>query len=175
MSRRGKSIDINRGWNLSFPKSDPEITETFAINTLKPWTDIDNDSLKVNHGTGRYTVEVKVADPTKADDWELDLGDVRESARVKINGQEAGTVWAVPMKLRVGHLLRPGKNLLEIDVTNLEANRIADFERRGVKWRIFKDTNINSVTNAKQFSFGDWELQPSGLNSTVSLTPIYYK
>lgn len=174
VERRGKAIDINRGWSLSFPESDPEITGTFAINTLRPWTSIDNDSLKVNHGTGRYTVTVNVPDPSKADDWELDLGDVRESARVKVNGRDAGVVWAVPMRVRVGELLRPGKNTLEIDVTNLEANRIADFERRGVKWRIFKDANIATVTNAKQLAFDQWELEPAGLNSTVTLTPIYY-
>ncbi len=57
-------------------------------------------------------------------------------------------------------------------MTNNQANRIADFERRGVKWRIFKDANIASVTNAKTFSFGDWEEVPAGLNSTVSLIPV---
>ena len=57
-------------------------------------------------------------------------------------------------------------------MTNLQANRIADFERRGVNWRIFKDANINSVTNAKEFSFGDWPTIPSGLNSQVSLIPL---
>ena len=48
-----------------------------------------------------------------------------------------------------------------VDVTNLQANRIADYERRGVVWRVFKDANIASVTNAKSFSFGDWDTVPS--------------
>lgn len=174
VNHRGKPVTLAKGWNLSFPKSDPEIADTWAIDTLTAWTNIPDERLKVNHGTGRYTTTFKVKAPTKADDWELDLGDVRESARVRINGQEAGTVWSVPMRLRVGNLLKDGENTIEIDVTNLEANRIADFERRGVKWRIFKDANIASVTNAKSFSFGDWELIPSGLNSTVTLTPLYY-
>ncbi|WP_300858856.1 glycosylhydrolase-like jelly roll fold domain-containing protein [uncultured Duncaniella sp.] len=102
----------------------------------------------------------------------LDLGDVRESADVKVNDQAAGKVWSVPFTLNIGRFLRPGVNTLEIDVTNLQANRIADFERRGVNWRIFKDANIASVTNAKKFSFGDWPTIPSGLNSKVTLTPL---
>ena len=39
-------------------------------------------------GTGVYSLDIEL--PTlQADDWILDLGDVRESARVRINGQEA--------------------------------------------------------------------------------------
>ncbi len=41
-------------------------------------------------------------------------------------------------------------------------------------WRVFKDANIASVTNAKSFSFGDWDTVPSGLNSSVRLIPLYY-
>ena len=63
---------------------------------------------------------------------------------------------------------------MEIDVTNLQANRIRDYEKRGVKWRRFKDTNINSVTGARQFSFGDWPVTPSGLTTEVTLTPVKY-
>ncbi len=102
----------------------------------------------------------------------LDLGDVRHSADVTVNGTPAGKAWAAPFTLRIGPLLHKGKNRLDIDVTNNQANRIADYERRGVKWRIFKDANINSVTNAKQFSFGDWETVPAGLNSRVYLIPL---
>ena len=79
------------------------------------------------------------------------------------------------MVLDIGSLLVTGENELVIDVTNLPANRIADYERRGVKWRIFKDANIASVTNAKKFSFGDWDVQPGGLNSSVKLIPVRYE
>ena len=96
----------------------------------------------------------------------------KRQAEVTVNGQDAGKVWSAPFTLSVGRLLKPGLNRLEVRVTNNQANRIADFERRGIKWRIFKDANIASVTNAKTFSFGDWEEVPAGLNSTVSLIPV---
>ena len=47
-------------------------------------------------GTGVYSLDIELP-ALKADNWILDLGDVRESARVRINGQEAGCVWAVPL------------------------------------------------------------------------------
>ena len=171
----GDPVRIDRGWSISFPAGSPEIKETFETDTLTEWTRLPDSRVKVNSGTARYKVAVELADPSIADDWILDLGDVRESARVTVNGEDAGCAWAVPMRLNVGRYLRKGTNEIIIDVTNLPANRIADYERRGVKWRIFKDANIASVTNAKEFSFGDWEVQPSGLNSAVSLIPVSYK
>lgn len=174
VEREGEPLVISSGWSISFPKSDPPIEGTFATDTLTEWTRLPDPRAKVNSGTARYKVTVDVPDSVEADGWILDLGDVRESARVRVNNQEAGCVWCVPMTLDVGHLLHKGLNDMEIDVTNLQANRIADYERRGVEWRVFKDANIASVTNAKKFSFGDWDTVPSGLNSTVRLIPVYH-
>ena len=169
---KGEPRIIDKGWSVSFPKSEPAIEGTFQTDSLYSWSRLPHPDASVNFGTGRYTVQFTHDDSVDADDWLLDLGDVRESADVKINGLAVGKVWSVPFTLSVGKYLKPGLNTLEIDVTNLQANRIADFERRGVEWRIFKDANIASVTNAKEFSFGDWPVLPSGLNSTVSLIPV---
>src|SRR6185312_16149121 len=49
----------------------------------------------------------------------LRFTDVREIARVRINGYDAGTVWAYPLALNVTHLLRSGRNSIEVEVTNL--------------------------------------------------------
>lgn len=165
-------IAINHGWKLSFPESTPAIEGEFAIDSIMPWTSLPNDSAKVNFGTGRYTVNFHIDNPKAADEWLLDLGDVRESARVFVNGKEAGIAWSVPFRLYIGKYLNPGDNTITVDVTNLQANRIADYERRGIKWRKFKDTNINSVTGARTFNFGEWDIVPSGLNSSVTLTPL---
>lgn len=168
----GSPIVIDRGWSVKFKNSEPAIEGTFATDTLTPWTNLPIDAAKVNFGTGLYSVEFNLEDPASASDWILDLGDVRHNAEVTINGHSAGKAWAAPFSLRIGRLLQPGTNHMEILVTNNQANRIADYERRGVNWRIFKDANIASVTNAKTFSFGDWEEVPAGLNSEVRLIPV---
>lgn len=165
-------VGLSRGWSISFPESEPPIEETFDIDTIADWTTLPDPRAKVNSATARYSTEVSLPRGIDADDWEIDLGNVRESARVYVNGQYAGTAWCAPFRLRIGEFLRPGSNKLDIDVTNLQANRIADYERRGVEWRIFKNANIKSVTGAKEFSFGDWETIPSGLTSTVRLIPL---
>ena len=60
------------------------------------------------------------------------------SARVRINGQEAGVAWAAPFRLSIGQLLKPGKNPIEVEVTNLPANSIAEMDRQGKQWRILR-------------------------------------
>ena len=161
-------------WSLSFPQSDPQIDSVYELDGLQPWTSIDDELLKVNCGTGLYRTEFATPD-LDADAWILDLGDVRESAKVRINGRVVGTAFSVPFRLWLGkELLAPagGVNVLEIEVCNLPSNRIADFERRGVEWRIFKDANISSVTGAKKFSFGDWATDPSGLHPGVRVIAV---
>ncbi|MCI9285325.1 MAG: DUF4450 domain-containing protein [Muribaculaceae bacterium] len=169
---KGKPSAINKGWKLTFAESEPAIDGTFDIGTIRPWTDLPLPEAKINSGTAIYSTTFNVGNPDKADEWMLDLGDVREVAAVKVNGRYAGTAWCVPYRLNIGKWLHKGKNTIEIEVTSLDANRIADYERRGVKWRVFKDANINSVTGAREFSFGDWDLVPCGLNSSVTLTPM---
>ncbi|MCP4567710.1 MAG: glycoside hydrolase, partial [FCB group bacterium] len=110
-------------------------------------------------------------DLINTDDYLLDLGDVRESARIKINDSDAGSLFALPMRIRIGHYLKPGANTIEIEVTNLSANRIRDLDLRKIDWKIMHDINI--VTTAyKPFDAAQWPLQPSGLLGPVTLTPL---
>ena len=166
------SLSLDHGWTLRFIESQPVIEGTFAVDTPSSWTTIDHPKAHITMGTGLYRNEVNVPD-LKADGWILDLGDVRESARVRINGKDAGTAWAVPYRLKVGHLLQPGRNVIEIEVTNLPANRIAEMERKGVQWRKFNEINMVDLNYSKK-RYDDWQPLPSGLNGSVKLIPMNY-
>lgn len=166
------SLSLDHGWKLKFIESTPTIDGEYTIDTPSSWTEIDRPEAKTNMGTALYSIEIDLPQ-LKADNWILDLGDVRESARVRINGKDAGIVWAVPFRLTVGSLLKPGKNLIEVEVTNLPANRIAELDREKVEWRIFKDINIAKL-NYKKGTYDNWEPLPSGLNGNVRLIPVSY-
>lgn len=58
---------------------------------------------------------------------ELDLGEVYETARVWLNGEETGIVISPPYRFNVDGLLKKGKNSLRIEVTNTLVNRQRDF------------------------------------------------
>jgi hypothetical protein len=120
-------------------------------------------------GTGVYTTRFKLSkreDPKGP--WMIDLGDVRESARVYINGQFIGCAWSVPFILSCRNALKVGDNELRIEVTNLPANRIADLDRRGVKWRKMEEINVVDI-NYQRTTYDTWDPVPSGLHTPVRL------
>lgn len=164
------SLSLERGWSLTFVESEPMISGIFPIDTLGSWTDLPVAEAKVNSGTARYKMTFDMPD-IEADEWLLDLGDVRESARVLINGTSVDTLWSVPFCTYVKEYLHPGENTIEIEVTNLPANRIADYDRRGVEWRRFKDANISNL-GYKKGLYGHWTPIHSGLLGSVRLIPM---
>ena len=163
-------ITLNQDWTLRFIHSEPAIIETFILRQPESWTHLNHPDVSRNMGTALYSTEITLPN-IQADDWILDLGDVRESARIRINGQDAGTCWSVPYRLKAGKFLKTGKNLIEIEVTNLPANRIADYDRQGINWRIFKDINVVNI-NYERSNYAHWQPLPSGLNSPVRLIPV---
>jgi hypothetical protein len=58
-----------------------------------------------------------------------------------------------------------------VEVTNVAANRIRDLDRRGVRWRIFKDINFVNI-NYRPFDASDWPIRAAGLLGPVTLTPL---
>ena len=64
--------------------------------------------------------------------------------------------------------VKKGKNELQVYVTNLPANRIAQMDRDGVEWRKFKEINVVDL-NYKNSRYDTWQPVPSGLNSEVRI------
>lgn len=159
---------IDKGWNLSFVEEHPVVGKSFAIDTLRTWEKLDNDSAKVTMGTGVYTTTVRMSKTDALKNYAIDLGDVRESARVYINGKFIGCAWSVPFVINCGKAFKTGVNSLRIEVTNLPANRIADLDRKGVNWRKFNEINFVNITYKKSL-YNDWKPVESGLNSKVTL------
>jgi hypothetical protein len=49
----------------------------------------------------------------------LDLGEVRDLARVRLNGKELGTLWKAPWRIEVTGALQSGPNVVEVEVVNV--------------------------------------------------------
>lgn len=168
---KGESIDLTANtWKLSFTEEAPKVEETFSLQGLKTWESL-SDKAQVTMGTGVYETTFKLSKEQAKKQWSIDLGDVRESARVYINGHYIGCAWAVPYILHCKDALSKGKNTIRIEVTNLPANRIAALDREGVKWRKMKEINVVDI-NYKKTTYDKWESVPSGLNSTVKLVEV---
>ena len=168
-SREGISIGINK-FDFCFSTSLPEIHGTLKQVQVGTWTNYNLPEVKNTMGTGVYKTTF-VINPLSAPEWMLDLGDVRESAKVIINNKSVATLWAVPFRCMIGKYLKSGINTIEIEVTNLPANRIADLDRRGKEWRVFKEINMVD-RNYNKTGYANWESVPSGLLTPVRLIPM---
>ena len=166
----GRAIPIEGTWHIEFIKGGPVLPTAIETTKLASWTEVGDTEAQRFAGTARYTLEFDMPN-VQADDWTLDLGDVRESAHLSVNGREVTTVWSVPFKVRVGSFLKPGRNRLEIDVTNVAANRIRDMDRRGVNWKIMHEINFVNILYLP-FDASDWELEASGLLGPIQLIPM---
>ena len=133
-----------------------------------PWTGRGDEEADRFAGTARYSITFDA--PDTASRHVLHLGPVHESARVRLNGRELGTVLEPPFSVETGPL-RPTGNVLEVEVTNVSANRIRDLDRRGVQWRIFNDINFVDI-DYRPFDASRWPVRPSGLPGPVVLQPL---
>ena len=169
-----ENIDLGmQPWQLSFVESAPEVSKTFSLDHLQTWENLDDELVKVTMGTGVYQTTVKLDKKQAMKSWSIDLGDVRESARVYVNGEYVGCAWSVPFTMDLGHRFHKGINDIRIEVTNLPANRISALDRRGENWRIMEEINVVDL-NYKKTTYENWSPVPSGLNSTVKLMTSDY-
>jgi hypothetical protein len=163
-------------WNLTFTEGGPDFPDDITTEELKSWTEFGGDKLKRFAGTARYTISF-IKPETKCEGWYLDLGRVAESARVKINGKMMGTYISEPYRIYVPSELMQKNNVLEVEVTNLMANRIAYMDQQGLVYKKFYNINFPSRLRENRgddglFTAAGWAPRESGLIGPVTLTPV---
>jgi hypothetical protein len=162
----GHPVDLGGEWQIEFIAGGPELPPALKTTRLASWTELGGDAAQRFAGTARYSIRFD-APPGAADRWLLDLGEICQSARVRLNGRDYGVLIQPPFRITVDRL-QDSNNLLEIEVTNVSANRIRDLDRRGVIWKNFHDTNFVSI-DYNTFDASQWPLVQSGLLGPVSL------
>jgi hypothetical protein len=92
---------------------------------LRSWTEAEDPAIRSFSGIAisRAGFELS-AEAAARPAIVLDLGEVREVARVSLNGREVGLSTFAPHRLDVTGLVRPGPNTLEIAVANTWLNRL---------------------------------------------------
>ena len=110
-------------WVLRFP---PKwgAPEQVDLEKLISWTDHPEEGIRHFSGTASYAKEFEWKNTKKDTRYYLDLGSVKEIAQVFLNGKDLGVLWKPPFRVDITDVLKPGRNRLEVRVTNLWPNRL---------------------------------------------------
>ncbi|MFH0841130.1 MAG: glycosyl hydrolase [Bacteroidota bacterium] len=167
--------EIMGTWKVEFTGGGPVLPSASEITRLLSWTEFKEASLKDFSGTALYSMTF-TRPKEKAEAWKLDLGEVHESASVTLNGKDLGSLIGPDYQIILGKKQLKKKNILEIRVSNLMANRIAYMDRNNIPWKKFY--NINFAARLRQntkegiFDASSWQPRASGLIGPVTLTPM---
>ena len=165
----GATVSVSGKWNVKFLEGGPELPASFSTDHLDSWAATTDTNAQRFAGSALYTLQFDLPSNTGGN-WKLNLGNVCQSARVRINGRDHGTLFTPPFETIIGGL-KPTGNVLEVEVSNVSANRIRDLDRRGVQWKNYHDINFVNL-DYRPFDASNWPLTDSGLLGPVTLTPV---
>ncbi|TNF39990.1 MAG: hypothetical protein EP310_09665 [Bacteroidetes bacterium] len=160
-----KPVEIGSLWRIAFMEGGPAYPGNLQTDELLSWTKMGDMETRRFAGTVRYLTEFNRESDAKS--GILDLGVVKDCARITLNGKNIGTLLGPTYKIRVDNLVR-GKNVLQVEVTNVAANRIRDMDINGVEWRKFYDINLVNI-EYEPFDASGWEIRDAGLLGPVTL------
>ena len=118
-------------WDLTVEDWQPGATATETIrptrdvhlDTLAPWSSVPG--LEDVSGIGVYRTVVDLgADWAGGDGAVLELGEVNDTYRVRVNGTPVGPCDVLDTTVDVGPALRPGRNVVEVEVATTLINRL---------------------------------------------------
>jgi hypothetical protein len=164
--RKTPVLTMEGPWTLSF-ESGLGAPSTAVFDHLMSYTESTDPSIRYYAGTVTYrnAFTLKKNQLKRVHSFEIDLGSVKNLARVAVNGHDIGVAWKTPFRLTVPvEYLLPGENTLEVKVINLWPNRIiGDLQPDAVrKW----------TYTASNWYTADSPLRPSGLLGPVVLSAV---
>ena len=164
-------IVLDDDWTVNFDPNWGAPTE-IKLPKLISWTEHGDAGVKYYSGLGSY---IKTIDVPK--DWfgpgrsiYLDLGEVRELAEVFVNDRSAAVLWKPPFMTDITSFLKPGSNVVKIEVMNLWINRLSG-DANLPEDKKFTRTNIRSDGSTPKVKAEPWHVEPAGLLGPVRLIP----
>jgi hypothetical protein len=164
-TRGPQAMALTGVWDIDFIAGGPSLPRGYETSHLDSWTRNGDPATQRFSGTARYTITFNA--PPGHGPWLLNLGQVYNTARVRLNAVDIGVLIQQPYSLVIDQL-KPADNVLEVEVTNLPANRIRYMDRKHIAWKIFRDANFVNI-DYRPFNAAHWPIMDSGLLGPVTL------
>jgi|AGTN01.1.fsa_nt_gi Glycosyl hydrolases family 2, sugar binding domain. len=169
---------LDSSWEVSF---DPAWggPERVTFDQLTDWSKHTDDGIKYYSGTAVYSQQFDKPE-TDAKNILLDLGNVKNMARVWLNEKDMGIVWTAPWQVDITSAVKNKGNELKIEVVNLWVNRLIGDEHLpddGIQQGQWPEWLLNGTSRpGKRYTFTthryytkDSPLLESGLLGPVTL------
>jgi hypothetical protein len=171
----GNPLRLKGPWSITFTSGGPELPPATKVNELISWTRLNHDLTSSFSGAATYTISFPKP-KQKSSRWLLDLGTVKESADVRLNGQSIGVLIGPVFQVYFDDALLTDENILELSVCNLMANRIAYMDKHAIFWKKFYNINFpaRKPENRKDgiFDAAQWVPIDAGIIGPVRLWPV---
>ena len=172
----GEKTAFNNIWKLHFTEGGPLLPPDQELTHPILWSDLDGEAFRAFSGSATYSTTFS-RPVVPAGYYRLSPGELFHSARISLNGKELATLIAPPFYVDIPAEEFKNENILEIRVSNLMGNRIADMERKGIPYKIFYNVNFPAYLAHNRGADGlfttlGWQTRPSGLAGPVTLQPI---
>lgn len=154
-------LELTGPWEVQFQAQRGAPAQS-RFDRLMSWTERAEPGIRYFSGTATYsrTFDLPKRLTGQSQPVMLDLGVVRDIAEISINGQPVGLLWHPPYRTEITSHLKPGRNRIEVKVTNLWVNRLIGDAQPGAEKITY--------TQAPAYS-ADAQLLPSGLLGPVKL------
>jgi len=122
---------LKGSWEVSF---DPKWggPDKITFEKLIDWVNHAEEGIKFYSGIARYRKTFDVPNTIELANNSgiyLDLGEVKNMARVKLNGKDLGVIWTSPWRVNISDVFKEKENKLEIEIANLWGNRLVGDDR----------------------------------------------
>lgn len=125
-SNQEKAQELSGAWTVNFDPRWGGPAEV-VFNQLTDWATHSDENIRYYSGTATYH---KTFDAETLNADALDLGKVKNLAKVTLNGKEMGIVWCAPWQVEIPrNTLKHKGNILEIEVINTWVNRMIGDEQ----------------------------------------------
>ncbi|HEY1790248.1 MAG TPA: glycosyl hydrolase [Verrucomicrobiae bacterium] len=114
---------VSGPWNVSF---DPKWggPDQIVFDSLEDWSQRPEPGIKYYSGKAIYRKSFELPGKNPVQRYILDLGNVKNLARIRLNGHDLGVAWCAPWRVDATDAIKAGTNQLEIEVANLWPNRL---------------------------------------------------
>ena len=158
-------------WDISFAKWVPssikesKLPKPFSTNVLASWTKLGDDIAKIFCGTAVYKTKFSVDDISSQ--YALTFDEIRDVAKVKINGVYIGEIWSVPYRVEIPSDILKNSNELEVEITNCSFNYMRHLASKNPNWN--KGNNLIDISYRPPYTIEKKPLEDSGIIGNVHL------